>query len=510
MMYYNNQRGEYPIMKVDVRYIKNCCIIFMLMFFSLNSIYPVDGENINFSNDQWIIEIIDLTSSHYIDMAIGLNDFLYISYYDRFLESLKVAFIEDDNTRIDIVDSEGKVGLYSSISIDSDNNVHVSYYDEYNGDLKYAYWSDNEWKIEIVDYIGNVGLFSCIDIDSQGYPHISYYDKTNGDLKYCYYSDAGWIIEIVEENGDIGLSTSLVIDSDDIPHISFTNKKEDSLYYTTKSLTNWMVDIVDNNCEIFGSTSIDVDKNNIPHIAYFDIGTYSEIWKLKYVYFDSPNWVIEIIDPDIKHFFQDWGVSISIDEFDRIHIGYYCWKRWDLKYAYKVNDRWIIENIEDVEYAAGAYASLVIDSFGYPYIAYSVNDLELRYAKKIQYSPDPPNMVSGPSIGRYGMSYMFTASGFDFDSDKIKIGFDWGDNSTVEWTDFVESGESVNVNHSWNENDNFDIRIKVVDENGYESLWSDPFIIRIYKQKSFNQFLRNILFLLERFPFQKPFSYFLY
>ena len=101
------------------------------MFFSLTNINFVEGGNIKYSNDQWIIEAIDLTSSHYVDMAIGLNDFLYISYYDRFLESLKVAFITANDTRIDIVDSDGKVGLYSSISIDNNDNVHVSYYDEW-------------------------------------------------------------------------------------------------------------------------------------------------------------------------------------------------------------------------------------------------------------------------------------------------------------------------------------------------------------------------------------------
>ena len=177
-------------------------------------------------------------------------------------------------------------------------------------------------------------------------------------------------------------------------------------------------------------------------------------------------------------------VVITIDDFNRIHIGYYCWNRWDLKYAYKINDKWIIENIESDEYVAGAYASIVVNSLGYPYIAYSVNDLELRYAKKIQFSPDPPNSPSGPSIGKIDTTYKFSAYGVDFDGDKIKIGFDWDDNSTIEWTDFIDSGEIVEINHTYDDKDKYKIRIKLVDEKGYESLWSNPLQIQIYKAKS--------------------------
>jgi len=41
------------------------------------------------------------------------------------------------------------------------------------------------WVIQTVDSDGNVGEFNSIAVDSSGYAHISYHDYTNGDLKYA-------------------------------------------------------------------------------------------------------------------------------------------------------------------------------------------------------------------------------------------------------------------------------------------------------------------------------------
>lgn len=72
------------------------------------------------------------------------------------------------------------------MALDGAGNPHVSYQDPVNRNLKYAYYDGSEWHLEVVDTAGDVGWYTSIELDSLDLPHISYYDWTNGDLKYAH------------------------------------------------------------------------------------------------------------------------------------------------------------------------------------------------------------------------------------------------------------------------------------------------------------------------------------
>ena len=72
-----------------------------------------------------------------------------------------------------------------------------------------------------------------------------------------------------------------------------------------------------------------------------------------------------------------------------------------------------------------------------------------------------------------------------------------------EGTWLLPGGESVEiceVNHTWDEKGEYEIRVKAKDEHDAESEWSDPLPITMPKNKVVNPFLLFLERLIERFP----------
>ena len=95
-------------------------------------------------------------------------------------------------------------------------------------------------------------------------------------------------------------------------------------------------------------------------------------------------------------------------------------------------------------------------------------------------SPSKPSVQVTSYSVYVGEAITFYVLATDNDGDRIKYGFDWnGDASIEEWSDFYESGEKIEVKHSWNEAGEYYVRVKAKDEYGYESQWSDALLISI-------------------------------
>ena len=77
--------------------------------------------------------------------------------------------------------------------------------------LRYCGVSDMAWTIETVDSNGIVGLYNSLALDSSDYPCISYYDETNDDLKYAKWNGSSWDIETVDSVGSVGYYTSIAL-----------------------------------------------------------------------------------------------------------------------------------------------------------------------------------------------------------------------------------------------------------------------------------------------------------
>ncbi len=185
----------------------------------------------------WQIEAVDSNGSIglYSSIAIDSNNRPHISYFDDTNDDLKYAYWDGSSWQIETVDSDGSVGWFPSIAIDSSDNDHISYgkFNDLRADwnLKYTTNASGEWVVETVDSDGSIGWFPSIAIDSSDNVHISYSDGDNEDLKYTTNASGEWVVETVDSDGSVGWFPSIAIDSNNRPHISYFDDTNDDLKY---------------------------------------------------------------------------------------------------------------------------------------------------------------------------------------------------------------------------------------------------------------------------------------
>ena len=113
-------------------------------------------------------------------------------------------------------------------------------------------------------------------------------------------------------------------------------------------------------------------------------------------------------------------------------------------------------------------------------------------------APAKPETPDGDASGRTNQEYVYTASTTDSDGDKLYYLFDWGDGNLSGWIGPYNSGEIVEASHIWEEEGEYQIKVKAKDIHGVQSEWSDPLQISMPKNKqSINTYFFDYL---ERFP----------
>jgi len=110
--------------------------------------------------------------------------------------------------------------------------------------------------------------------------------------------------------------------------------------------------------------------------------------------------------------------------------------------------------------------------------------LEVRITSPGNNPPDTPK-ISGPKEGVVGEEYTFTAVTDDPDGDQIKYGWDWnGDGTVDEWSSkYFESGKPCSMQHSWDTEGTYYVKVKAKDTKDAESEFSEGWKIVIKEKK---------------------------
>jgi hypothetical protein len=107
-------------------------------------------------------------------------------------------------------------------------------------------------------------------------------------------------------------------------------------------------------------------------------------------------------------------------------------------------------------------------------------------------APDKPNKPSGPSNGFPYIKYTFEATTTDPDDDKLYYKWDWGNGEISNWTGPFNSGDLVEEKHKWTEKGTYEIKVKVKDELGAETGWSEPITVKISFARYHNRNYDNL------------------
>ncbi|PIE70376.1 MAG: hypothetical protein CSA22_07940 [Deltaproteobacteria bacterium] len=191
---------------------------------------------------------------------------------------------------------------------------------------------------------------------------------------------------------DIGPRSS-VMDADGYMHAAYGGSQ---LYYATNKTGRWETTIVDTG-DGGRHTSIALDSNGHPHISYIGGSVFgSDIWPLKYAFFDGTRWIRVSVDNDN---FRGGCTSLALNTSDRPRISYYDYTNKALKYTAYDGAAWHTRTL-DSSGEVGNYSSLALDSNGNPHISYAdatLSDERLKYIRFNGISWDTPESVDDAS-----------------------------------------------------------------------------------------------------------------
>ena len=347
-----------------------------------------------------------------------------------------------------IIDGSADVGKWTSIAIDSNDHLHISYYDSStNKDLKYATCTlscatASSWSSITVDSNGDVGEYTSMTIDSNDYLHIVYSSEstqfTGSGNSNQYYATctlscttaSSWTTTNLNAPEDSIKHNSLTVDSNDVLHMVFFDQDLRDLFYSMceslcSSASSWSVTTIESANDVGAPNSIGVDSNNGIHVSYFT---------------NTPNY-------DIKYAncFSSCASASSWSTVTLLSSGHVGWMN-----SITVNQNDDTVHITFTDWTASSLSYIATDSFGYSVSPDLPNGLSLNLVDGT--ISGTPNEISSSAV------YTITARnahGSDTTTLTISVNapplmsYDWGSGSSdFQSTEYVNNKVSAGRYHT--------------------------------------------------------------
>jgi len=255
---------------------------------------------------------------------------------------------------------------YFDMELDASGYPHVAYYNDASDKLVYRYFDGTGWQtgLELPGFYDYISL----ELDGGGNPHISYYSTSSMLVAYTYYDGAAWHdIQITPGQQSSGQFAALALTDGNVPLVAYNNPYSSNLSIARLAGSNFVISEVehaDPSTNAFSFISMEVSENDHPHLAYCYGAVVGMCSELHYAVYDGAAWSVEEVDISAG---AGYYASLALDSAGYPHISYHVnGNITALKYAYK--DGWHSQVVESGN--TGKYSALVLDANDQPAIAY--------------------------------------------------------------------------------------------------------------------------------------------